>query len=203
MPKASKCFGSHATRIAINKSVAAENSGHVSSTVKHPQYECAVVVRLEDNQVISVCANSYRVAQVGTRHVLMRSVRNLLAVLPYLANERDSAPRIVERDVVADLLQVNFGLWCEVRAHSLRAFFCHFGVLAFQTVKYLGGGFRFAAAATPFDFATQTVDYRLTTLLIFFQKSQPIPNDLAGGSVTPALHLFLNEVLKVVTDCVA
>jgi hypothetical protein len=34
-----------------------------------------------------------------------------------LANERDSAPRIVERDVVADLLQVNFGLWCEVRAH--------------------------------------------------------------------------------------
>jgi len=106
-------------------------------------------------------------------------------------------------DVVADLLQVNFGLWCEVRAHSLRAFFGHFGVLAFQTVKYLGGGFRFAAASTPFDFATQTVDYRLATLLIFFQKSQPIPNDLASGSVTPTLDLFLNEVLKVFTDCVA
>jgi hypothetical protein len=87
-------------------------------------------------------------------------------------------------------------------AHSLRAIFGHFGVLAFQTVKYLGGGFRFAAAATSFDFATQTVDYGLATLLIFFQKSQSIPNDLAGGSVTPALHLFLNEVLKVVTDCV-
>jgi hypothetical protein len=71
-----------------------------------------------------------------------------------LANERDSAPRIVERDVVADLLQVNFGFRREVRAHSLRAFFDHFGVLAFQTVKYLGGGFRLAAAATPFDFAT-------------------------------------------------
>ena len=71
------------------------------------------------------------------------------------------APRIVDRDVVADLLQVNFGLWCEVRAHSLRTFFGHFGVLAFQTVKYLGGGFRFAAAATPFDFATQTVDFLL------------------------------------------
>ena len=143
-----------ATRIAINGSVAAENSGHVSGTVKHSQYECAVVERLEDDQVISVCANPYRVAQVWTRHVLMRSVGNLLAVLPYLANERDSAPRIVERDVVADLLQVNFGLWCEVRAHSLRAVFGHFGVLAFQTVKYLGGGFRFAAAATLFDFAT-------------------------------------------------
>jgi hypothetical protein len=64
-----------------------------------------------------------------------------LAVLPCLANERDSAPRIVERDVVADLLQVNFGLWCEVRAHSLRAVFGHFDVLALQTVKYLGGGF--------------------------------------------------------------
>jgi hypothetical protein len=134
---------------------------------------------------------------------MMRSLSNLLAALRYLANERDSAARIVEGDVVADLLQVNFGLWCEVRAHSLRAFFGHFGVLAFQTVKYLGGGFRFTAAATPFDFATQTVDYRLATLLIFFQKSQPIPNDLASRSVTPALHLFLNEVLKVVTDCVA
>jgi hypothetical protein len=133
----------------------------------------------------------------------MRSVRNLLAVLPYLANERDSALRIVERDVVADLLQVNFGLWCKVRAHSLRASFGHFDVLAFQTVKYLGGGFRFAAAATPFDLTTQTVDYRLATLLIFFQKSQTIPNDLTSGSVTPALHLFLNEVLKVVTDRVA
>jgi hypothetical protein len=75
-------------------------------------------------------------------------------------------------DVVADLLQINFGLWCEVRAHSLRAFFGHFGVLAFQTVKYFGGGLRFAAAATPFNFAAQTVDYRLATLLIFFQKSQ-------------------------------
>jgi hypothetical protein len=171
--------------------------------VKHSQYECAVVERLEDDQVISVCANPYRVAQVWTRHVVMRSISNLLAVLPYLANEQDSAPRIVERDVVADLLQVNFGLWREVRAHSLRALFGHFGVLAFQAVKHLGGGFRFAAAATPFDFATQTVDYRLSTLLIFFQKSQPIPNDLASGSVTPALHLFLNEPLKVVTDCVA
>jgi len=31
-------------------------------------------------------------------------------------------------------------------------------------------GFRFAAAAGPFDFATQTVDYRLATLLIFFPE---------------------------------
>jgi hypothetical protein len=203
MPNGSECFGSRATRVAINKSVAAEHSGHVSGTVKHSQYECAVVDRLEDDQVITVRANPYGVAQVWTRHVVMRSISNLLAVLPYLTNERDSAPRMVERDVVADLLQVNFGLWCEVRAHSLRTLFGHFGVLALQTVKYLGSGFRFAAAATPFDFATQTVDYRLATLLIFFQKSQPIPNDLACGSVTPALHLFPNEVLKVVTDCVA
>jgi hypothetical protein len=203
MPKGSECFGSHATRIEINGSFAAENFWHVSGSVKHSQYECAVVERLKDNQVIAVCANPYRVAQVWTRHVVMRSLSNLFALLPHLANERDSAPRIIERDVVADLLQVNFGLWCEVRAHSLRAFLDHFGVLAFETVKYLGGGFRFAAPATPFDFATQTVDYRLATLLVFFQKSQPIPNDLASGSVTPALHLFLNEVLKVVTDSVA
>jgi hypothetical protein len=154
MPKGSKCFGSHATRIAINTSVAAENSGHVSGTVKHSQYECAVVERLEDDQVISVYTNPYRIAQVWTRHVVIRSVGNLLAALPYLANERDGAPRIVERDKVADLLQVNFGLGCEVRMHSLRAVFRHFGVLALQTVKHLGGGFRFAAAATLFDFAT-------------------------------------------------
>ena|SRR5258708_5628668 len=93
MPKGSNCFGSHATRMAINRSVAAENSGHVSGTVKHSQYECAVVERLEDDQVISVCANRVK----------------------------------------------------------------------FQTVKYFGGGFRFAAAATPFDFATQTVDHRTDT----------------------------------------
>jgi hypothetical protein len=128
MPKGSRSFGGHGTRRVINGSLAAENSGHVSGTVKHSQYECAVVERLEDDQVISV--------------------------LPYLANERDGARRIVERDVVADLLQVNFGLWCEVRAHSLRALFSHFGVLALQTVKHLGGRFRFAAAPTLFDFAT-------------------------------------------------
>jgi hypothetical protein len=114
--------------------LAAENSGHVSGTMKHSQYECAVVERLEDDQVISVCADPYRVAQVWTRRVVIRSARNFLAVLPYLSNERDSAPRIVERDVVADLLQVNFGLWCEVRAHSLRAVFGQFGVLALQTI---------------------------------------------------------------------
>ena len=67
--------------------LAAENSGHVSGTVKHSQYECTVVERLEDNQVISVCANPYCVAQVCTPRVVMRSVRNLLAVLPYFANE--------------------------------------------------------------------------------------------------------------------
>lgn len=154
MPKGSRCFGGHGTRRAINGSLATENSGHVSGTVKHSQYECAVVERLEDDQVISVCAYPYRVAQVWARHVVMRSVGNLRAVLPYLANERDSARRTVERDVVADLLQVNFGLWCELRAHSLRAVFGHFGVLALQTVKHLGGRFRFAAAATFFDFAT-------------------------------------------------
>src|SRR5258708_4942311 len=104
MPKGSKCFGSHAARIAINRLVAAENSGHVSGAVKHSQYECAVLERLEDDQVISVCANPYRAAHGWTRHVVMRSLSNLLAVLPYLANERDSPPRIVERDVIADLL---------------------------------------------------------------------------------------------------
>jgi hypothetical protein len=122
--------------------------------VKHSQYEGAVVERLENDQVISECANSYRVTQIWTRRVVMRSVRNFLAVLPYLSNERDSAPRIVERYIVADLLQVHFGLWREVRAHSLRAVFGHLGVLALQTVKYLGGRFWFAAAATLFDFAT-------------------------------------------------
>jgi hypothetical protein len=55
--------------------LAAENSGHVSGTVKHSQYECALVGWLEDDQVISVCANPYRVAQVWTRHVVMLSVR--------------------------------------------------------------------------------------------------------------------------------
>ena len=45
-------------------------------------------------------------------------------------------------------------------------------LFAFQTVEYPGCGFRFAAAATPLDIATRTVDYGLATLLIFFQKSR-------------------------------
>ena len=57
--------------------LATENSGHVSGTVKHSQYECAVVEPLEGDQVISVCANPYRVAQVWTHHVVIRSLSNL------------------------------------------------------------------------------------------------------------------------------
>ena len=79
-----------------------------------------VIERLEDDPVNSVYANPYRVAQVRTRHVNMRSLSNLLAVLPHLANERDSARRMVERDVVADLLQVILGLWCKVRSFTSR-----------------------------------------------------------------------------------
>jgi hypothetical protein len=65
MPKGSRCFGSPATRIAINGSLGGENSGHVSSTVKYSQYECAVVERLEDDQVISVCAGRLRPRSVA------------------------------------------------------------------------------------------------------------------------------------------
>ena len=75
-------------------------------------------------------------------------------MLPYLADERDSAQRIGERDVIADLLQVNFGLGREVRAHSPRAVFGNFGVLLLQTIKYLSSGFWFAAATALFDFTT-------------------------------------------------
>jgi hypothetical protein len=65
--------------------LAAQNSGHISGTVKHSQYEYAVVEPLEDDQVISVRANPYRVAQLWTHHVVMRSLSNLFAVLPHLA----------------------------------------------------------------------------------------------------------------------
>jgi hypothetical protein len=171
--------------------------------MKHSQDEYTVVERLEEDQVISVCANAYRIAQVWTRDVVMRPVGNFLAVLPYLVNERNGAQGIVERDVVADLFQVNLGLRREVRARLLRAVFGDLCVLALQTVKNFGGGFWFAAAATLFDFATQTVYYRLATLLLFFQKSQPIADDFAGGSITPTVQLLLYEFLEVVADCVA
>jgi len=66
---------------------AAENSGHISSTVQDSQYECAVIEGLENDQVVSVCADPYRVAQVRARHIAARAIGNLLAVLPYLSNE--------------------------------------------------------------------------------------------------------------------
>jgi hypothetical protein len=122
--------------------------------VKNSQYEGAVFERFEDNQVISVGANPYRISQVWACDVVMRPVGDLFAVLPYLVDERDSAQRIVERDVIADLLQVNFGLGREVRAHSLRAVFGNLGVLLLQTIKYLSSGFWFAAATALFDFTT-------------------------------------------------
>jgi hypothetical protein len=84
----------------------------------------------------------------------MRSVGDIFTMLPYLANEGDSAQRIVERDVVAHLLQVSFGLGCEMRAHSLRAVFGNFGIFPLQTVQYLSGRFWFAATPALFDFTT-------------------------------------------------
>jgi hypothetical protein len=90
-----------------------------------------------------------------------------------------------------------------VRAHSLRAIFCHLRVLSFQTVKDFCGGLRPSATATLIDLATQAVDYGLTALLIFFQEPQPVTNDLAGRRVTPTIHLFFDEDLEVMTDCVA
>jgi hypothetical protein len=71
-----------------------------------------------------------------------------------LADERDGAQRIVERDVIADLLQVNFGLRCEIRAHSLRAVSGNLGVLLLKTVKYLSSRFWFAATTALLDFTT-------------------------------------------------
>jgi hypothetical protein len=61
----------------MNGSGAAENSGHVSSTVEHTQYECDFIEGLEDDQVVAVCADPDRFAQVRTRHEATRSVGNL------------------------------------------------------------------------------------------------------------------------------
>ena len=140
--------------MAINGSFAAENPRHVSGSVENSQDEGAVFERLEDNQIISVRADPYRISQVRACNIVMRPVRDFLAVSPYLADERDSAQRIVDRDVIANLLQVNFGLGCEMRAHSLRAVFGNLGVLLLQTVKYLSSGFRFAAPTALIDFTT-------------------------------------------------
>ena len=41
---------------------------------------------------------------------------------------------VVERDVVADLFEVDFCLWREMGAHSLPGVLGHLGVLALKTV---------------------------------------------------------------------
>jgi hypothetical protein len=53
----------------------------------------------------------------------------------YAQLPHDLVDRIVVRDVVADLLQVNFGLRRELRANSLRAFFDYFGVRLNRTSR--------------------------------------------------------------------
>ena len=171
--------------------------------MEHSQYKGTLIEGLEDNQVAPVYADPHDVAQFRTCNVVKRAFGNLLAVLTYFPDERNSTLRIVERDVVADLFQVCFGLRREVCAHSLAAVFGHPGVFSFKTVEDLGGGLRFTAAATLIDFPTQAVDYSLAAPLIFFQEAQAVTNDLAGGGITTTFHLFLDEGLEMITDCVA
>src|SRR6266849_9866371 len=79
--------GENITWYSVSGSRAAENSGQISGTIEHSQYECPLIAGFENDQVVSVYADPYRVAQVRTRDVAQRPVGNLLAVLPYLLNE--------------------------------------------------------------------------------------------------------------------
>jgi hypothetical protein len=76
----------------------------VSRAVKHSQYECAALERLEDNKIVSMCADPDGITQVGTRNIAKGTIGDRQAVPAYFSDERDGALRIVERDEVADLL---------------------------------------------------------------------------------------------------
>ncbi|MFZ0841496.1 MAG: hypothetical protein WAM77_28900 [Xanthobacteraceae bacterium] len=72
--------------------------------MKHAQDKGTVLVGLEDDQVISVCADADCIAQVRACNVPHGPVADPFAMLSDLLNERQRAFRVIERDVVADLL---------------------------------------------------------------------------------------------------
>jgi hypothetical protein len=76
---------------------------------------------------------------------VQRPLRDLLAVLANFTDERDCAPWIVERDVVANLFEFGFSLWREVGAHLLLPLLGGFRVFALKTVENLASGFGLSA----------------------------------------------------------
>ena len=104
-----------------------------------------------------------------TSHVVLRSFPNLLAVLADFTDEGDSAPGIIERDVVADLLEVGLGLWREIGAHRLFPFLGGLGVFALKAVENFGGGLGLPAFSAFVDFTAESIKRGLPPLLFLFQ----------------------------------
>lgn len=117
----------------------------MSGALQDPQDQCAVLKWLEENDVVAVRATAELRPEFRASHVVQRPLRDLLAVLANFTNERDRAPRIVERDVVANLFEVGFGLWRDVGAHLLLPLLGSFRVFALKTVENLASGFGLSA----------------------------------------------------------
>jgi len=83
---------------------------------------------------------------------VQRAIRDFLTVFADFTDARDSAPGIVERDVVAYLFEVDLGLWHEIGAHLLFPLLGGFGVFAFKTIENFDSGLRLPAFPTFVDF---------------------------------------------------
>lgn len=87
--------------------------------------------------------------------------------------------------------------------HLLSGAFRSLGVFAVKTGRNLGGGPRFAAPSAAVDLSSQALERCLSLLVLLFQKPQPVTYNLARRCVATASHLLPDEVLEVVTECIA
>ncbi len=86
-----------------------------------------------------MCADADGIAHVGPRDVARRATSDSLAVLADLLDKRSCVVGVVDGNVVADLLQIDFRLRGEAGSHSPPGVLRHLGVLALEPVQHLGG----------------------------------------------------------------
>lgn len=75
-----------------------------------PRDENLALMRNEQDQVVAVRTRSDTVTQLWPRGVRQRCLRDLLKMIAHFTHKRHGPNRVVRRDVVDDLLEIDFRL---------------------------------------------------------------------------------------------
>lgn len=180
-----------------------EDIGEISGALQNPQDQRAVLKGLEKDDVVAMRATPKLRAEFRASDVMQRPLCDLLAVLTNFTDEGERTPGIVERDVVADLFEVGFGLWREIGEHLLFLLLGGFHVFALKAVENLCSRLGLPAFPAFIDLTAQSIERCLSALLFLFQETQSITQDFARAGVTASIDLFLHELLEVFAEGIA